>query len=77
MTIDNTSKTWKKLSKIKPSGTLNQKAIVMFPRIQGAREGVDAKDINLAIAKLVQKKLKGMGYQGIMTREDDRYLAVE
>ena len=34
MTIDNASKTWKKLSKIKASGTLNQKAIVMFPRIQ-------------------------------------------
>lgn len=42
-----------------------------------AREGVDEKDINLAIAKLVQKKLNGMGYQVIMTREDDRYLAVE
>ena len=38
MTIDNANKTWKKLSKIKASGTLNQKAIVMFPRIQVKQE---------------------------------------
>ncbi len=41
------------------------------------REGVDEKEINLSIAKLVEKKLTGMGYQVIMTREDDSYLSVE
>ena len=42
-----------------------------------AKEGVREKDVNLAIAKLVRDKLNGMGYQVIMTREDDAYIAKE
>ena len=33
--------------------------------------------MNLAIAKLVRDKLNGMGYQVIMTREEDAYIAKE
>ena len=42
-----------------------------------AKEGVREKDVNLAIAKLVRDKLNGMGYQVIMTREEDAYIAKE
>ena len=42
-----------------------------------ASEGVWEKDVNLAIAKLVQGKLEALGYQVIMTREDDTYIAKE
>lgn len=42
-----------------------------------ASEGVWEKDVNLAIAKLVQGKLLALGYQVIMTREDDTYIAKE
>ena len=42
-----------------------------------ARDGVCEKDINLAIAKLVQGRLNGLGYQVIMTREDDSYITKE
>lgn len=42
-----------------------------------ARAGVCEKDINLAIARLVRDRLNGLGYQVIMTREDDTYIAKE
>ena len=42
-----------------------------------SRNGVLEKDINLAIAKKVQGKLESMGYQVIMIREDDTYIAKE
>lgn len=42
-----------------------------------ASEGVWEKDVNLAISKLVQGKLLALGYQVIMTREDDTYIAIE
>lgn len=42
-----------------------------------AKEGVLEKEINLKIALLVQKKLNDMGYQVIMTRETDIYMAKE
>lgn len=41
------------------------------------RDDVYEKDINLAIAKLVQGKLTGLGYQVIMVRETDTYVAKE
>ncbi len=41
------------------------------------KDGIYEKDINLAIAKLVEGKLEGMGYQVIMAREDDTYIAKE
>lgn len=40
-------------------------------------DGILEKDINLAIARLVENKLGQMGYQVIMTREDDIYIAKE
>lgn len=42
-----------------------------------AREGVQEKTVNLSIAKLVQDKLTDLGYQVIMAREDDTYIAKE
>lgn len=42
-----------------------------------AREGVREKDINLAIALLVQEKLENLGYQVVMAREGDSYIAKE
>lgn len=42
-----------------------------------ANEGVWEKDVNLAIARLVQGKLETLGYQVIMTREDDAYIVKE
>lgn len=42
-----------------------------------ARDGVLEKDLNLAIALLVRDKLKEQGYQVIMSRETDTYLAKE
>lgn len=42
-----------------------------------AREGVREKDINLSIAALVQEKLENMGYQVVMAREEDIYIAKE
>ena len=42
-----------------------------------SRNGILEKDINLAIAKRVQGKLEDMGYQVIMIREEDTYVAKE
>lgn len=42
-----------------------------------AREGVREKDLNLAIALLVRNQLKEQGYQVIMSRETDTYIAKE
>lgn len=42
-----------------------------------AREGIKEKDINLSIAKLVQEKLEAQGFQVIMVRDDDSYIAKE
>lgn len=42
-----------------------------------ARNGVLEKDINLAIALLVREKLKEQGYEVIMSRETDVYIAKE
>lgn len=42
-----------------------------------AAEGIQEKTINLAIAKLVQEKLEGLGYQVIMAREEDTYMTKE
>jgi len=42
-----------------------------------AREGVREKDINLSIAKLVQSKLEALGYQVLMIRDEDTYIAKE
>lgn len=42
-----------------------------------AREGIQEKMINLAIAKLVQSKLEDLGYDVVMAREDDTYIAKE
>lgn len=42
-----------------------------------AREGIKEKDINLTIAKLVQGKLEILGYQVLMVRDDDSYIAKE
>lgn len=42
-----------------------------------ARAGVLEKEINLEIAKRVQSKLEELGYQVIMIREDDTYIAKE
>lgn len=42
-----------------------------------ARDGVLEKDLNLAIALLVRDKLKEQGYQVVMARETDIYVAKE
>lgn len=42
-----------------------------------AREGIKEKDINLSIAKLVQEKLEAQGFQVLMVRDDDSYIAKE
>ncbi len=42
-----------------------------------ARNGVREKDLNLAIALLVRDELKAQGYQVIMSRETDTYVAKE
>ncbi len=42
-----------------------------------ARDDVREKDLNLAIALLVRDKLKEQGYQVIMSRETDTYIAKE
>jgi len=42
-----------------------------------AREGIREKDINLSIAKLVQGKLEILGYQVLMVRDEDTYIAKE
>lgn len=42
-----------------------------------AAEGIQEKTINLAIAKRVQEKLEGLGYQVIMAREADTYITKE
>ncbi len=42
-----------------------------------ARAGVREKDLNLAIALLVREQLQGQGYQVIMSRETDTYIAKE
>lgn len=42
-----------------------------------SRAGVEEKDINLAIALLVEEKLTDLGYHVMMTREDDSYITVE
>lgn len=42
-----------------------------------SRNNVLEKTINLEIAKLLQSKLKDMGYQVIMTREEDTYVTKE
>lgn len=42
-----------------------------------ARENVREKDINLAIAKLLESKLTDMGYEVFMARQDDTYIAKE
>lgn len=39
--------------------------------------GIQEKDINLAIAEMVRDQLAGMGYQVVMTREADAYMAKE
>jgi len=41
------------------------------------REGIQEKTVNLAIAKLVKSQLEALGYQVIMSREDDIYIAKE
>lgn len=40
-------------------------------------DGIQEKDINLAIAGMVRDQLAGMGYQVVMTREADAYMAKE
>lgn len=40
-------------------------------------EGIEEKQINLQIAKLVSEKLTGMGYQVLMIREEDDYFGLE
>ncbi len=40
-------------------------------------DGVIEKDINLTIARLVRDKLKELGYQVVMSRSVDRYVAKE
>lgn len=42
-----------------------------------AREGIREKDINLNIAMQLQKKLSDIGYQVMMIREGDQYIAKE
>ncbi len=42
-----------------------------------AREGVQEKEVNLAIARLVQEKLEDLGYSTVMAREDDTYISKE
>lgn len=42
-----------------------------------ARAGIREKDINLAIALLVRDQLQAQGYQVIMSREGDSYIAKE
>lgn len=41
------------------------------------RNGVGEKDINLAIAKSVESKLKAFGYQVLLTRDSDQALTLE
>lgn len=41
------------------------------------KDGIQEKDINLAIAGMVRDELAGMGYQVVMAREDDTYIAKE
>lgn len=41
------------------------------------RAGIQEKNINLAIAKRVRDKLEALGYEVIMAREDDTYVAKE
>ncbi len=41
------------------------------------RAGIQEKNINLAIAKRVRDKLEALGYEVIMAREDDAYVAKE
>ncbi len=41
------------------------------------KDGIQEKDINLAIAGMVKDKLDGMGYQAVLAREDDTYIAKE
>lgn len=40
-------------------------------------DGIQEKDINLAIAGMVRDQLAGMGYQVVMAREADAYMAKE
>lgn len=40
-------------------------------------DGIQEKDINLAIARMVRDELVGMGYQVVMTREEDTYMTKE
>ena len=40
------------------------------------RRGVKEKDVNLEIAKKVQSKLLGMGYQAVLVREDDEFMTL-
>ncbi len=42
-----------------------------------AQGGIQEKDINLLVARMVEDKLVQLGYQTIMAREDDRYIAKE
>lgn len=42
-----------------------------------SREKILEKDINLQIALLLREKLEDMGYEVIMTREDDTFVALE
>ena len=42
-----------------------------------SRQGIMEKDINLQIGLRVRDKLEEMGYQVIMTREDDTYLTLD
>ena len=41
------------------------------------KNGIQEKDINLAIAEMVRDRLEGMGYQAVLAREDDTYTAKE
>lgn len=42
-----------------------------------SRDGVMEKDVNLAIAKALEQKLEGSGYEVMMVREDDTYMTKE
>lgn len=41
------------------------------------KKNICEKDINLSVAKLVQEKLKNLGYRVVMSREEDTYVSKE
>ena len=71
-----------KMQEIVPAVAVHTPVIYLDPGHGGAdegcaRNGVREKDINLAIALLVRERLIEQGYEVIMSRETDTYIAKE